>query len=158
MTWKPLNPSMFKINFDGAVFKNDNKSGIGVVIRDHQGLVIASLAQQLSHAFQALKIEVLVAAQAITFDVETGIGKVVLKRDSELIITALKAGGQTIALVEPLIQDALVLSGLYSKLLYSHCKRDGNKLAHNLARHFINVFDYMMWTEDVPPPLFFRMI
>ena len=96
MTWKPLNPSMFKINFDGAVFKNDNKSGIGVVIRDHQGLVIASLAQQLSHAFQPLKIEVLVAAQTITFDVETGIGKVVLKRDSELIITALKAGDQTL--------------------------------------------------------------
>lgn len=154
MTWKPLNPSMFKINFDGAVFKNDNKSGIGVVIRDHQGLVIASLAQQLSHAFQPLKIEVLVAAQAITFDVET----VVLKRDSELIITALKAGGQTIALVEPLIQDALVLSGLYSKLLYSHCKRDGNKLAHNLVRHSINVFDYVVWIEDVPPPLFSRMI
>ena len=57
------------------------------------------------------------------------------KKKKLLIISALKAGGQTIALMEPLIQDALVW---YSKLLYSRRRRDGNKLAHGLARHFID--------------------
>ncbi|KAK9991451.1 hypothetical protein SO802_026436 [Lithocarpus litseifolius] len=119
LAWKLPKPSMFKINFDGAVSKNENKSSIGVVIRDHQGLVIASLAQQLPYVFQPLEIEAIVAARALEFGVETGIAKAVLEGDSELIIKVLKAGGHTIASVELLIQVALLLSGLYSKLLYS---------------------------------------
>ena len=45
MYWKPPDARSFKINFDGAIFKQENKSGIGVVIRDHTGAVMASLAQ-----------------------------------------------------------------------------------------------------------------
>ena len=39
--WKPPNASYFKINFDGGVFRNENKSSIGVVIWDHTSFVIA---------------------------------------------------------------------------------------------------------------------
>ena len=70
-----------------------------------------------------------------------------------MIIESLKAGGNTTASVEPLIQDALVFSRLYTKLLYSHCRRDDNKLAHSLARYSINVSDYVAWMEEVPHPL-----
>ena len=37
----------------------------------------------------------------------------VLEGDSELIIESLKAGGNAIALVEPLIQDAIAFSNFY---------------------------------------------
>ena len=56
-------------------------------------------------------------------------------------MNSLKARGGTIASVEPLIQDAIIFLGLYTKLLYSHCRRDGNKLVHSLARYLIYVFD-----------------
>ena len=39
--WKPPDVSYFKINFDGGVFRNENKSSIGVVIWDHTSFVIA---------------------------------------------------------------------------------------------------------------------
>ena len=39
----PLNV-LVKINFDGAIFKTENRGGIGVVIRDHIGAILASLA------------------------------------------------------------------------------------------------------------------
>ena len=67
---------------------------------------------------------------------------------------ALKDGGTSLALVKPLILDALSQSSSFTKLLYSHTKRDGNKLAHSLARHSINVDDYVVWMEDIPLPLF----
>ena len=56
--------------------------------------------------------------------------------------------------VDHLVQDALTWSDRYTKLLYSRCKREGNKLAHRLARHSINVLDYGVWMESVPPLLF----
>ena len=153
--WKPRpEPSIFKINFDRAVFTNEKKSGIGVGIRDYQGQVIASLAQQLPHALLPIEVEVLAAAHALEFGWEIGIGEAVLEGDSELNISALKEDGHSIVLVDPLIQDALAWSDMYSKLLYSHCRKEGNKLAHSLARHSINVLDYGVYIENVSPPLF----
>ena len=151
--WKPLDLSFFKINFDRAIFRNENKSGIGVVVRDHTGSIIASLAQLISLALQPVEIEAVAATWALEFGQEIGISEVVLEGDSELIIESLKAGGNTTASVEPLIQDALVFSRLYTKLLYSHCRIDGNKLAHSLASYSINVSDYVAWMGEVPHPL-----
>ena len=146
--------SCFKINFDGAIFRQENKSGIGVVIRDHTGAVIASLTQLTAPALQPIEIEAIAASRALEFGQEIGITEAVLEGDSELIINSLKVGGQSIASVEPLLQDAIVFSNCYSKLLYSHCRREGNRLSHNLARYSINVSNYVVWMEEVPNPLF----
>ena len=42
----------------------------------------------------------------------------------------------------------------FTKLHYSHVKREGNIVAHKLARHVICVSDIVVWMEDVPLPLF----
>ncbi|XP_023925870.1 uncharacterized protein LOC112037292 [Quercus suber] len=123
MKWKP--PDVIQ----------ENKSGIGVEIRDHSGAVIASLAQLTAPAFQPIEKEAIAAAQALEFGQEIGITEAVLEGDSELIINSLKAGGQSIASVEPLLQDNIVFSNCYSKLLYTHCRRKDNRLAHSLARY-----------------------
>ena len=33
-------------------------------------------------------------------------------------------------------------------------RREGNRLAHSLARYSINAFNYVVWMEGVPDPLF----
>ena len=134
---KPPNASYFKINFDGVVFRNENRSGIGMVIRDHTSSIIASLAQLIVLAFQPTKIKAIAAAQALEFGQEIGISGATLEGDSELIIDSLKARGHTMTSVEPLFQDTVVFSNFYSKLLYSHCRREGNILAHNLTRYLL---------------------
>ena len=154
MKWKPLDASCFKINFDGAILKQENKSGIGVVIQNHTSVVIASLAQLTTLALQPIEIEAIAVAWALEFGQEIDITKAVLEGDSELIINSIKAGGQSIASVEPPFQNAIVFSNCYSKLLYSHCRREGNRLAHSLARYSINVSNYVVWMEEFPNPLF----
>lgn len=58
----PPDTSFFKINFDGAIFRNENKSGIGVVVRDHTSSIIASLSQHISPALQLAEIEAVARA------------------------------------------------------------------------------------------------
>ena len=125
-----------------------------MVIRDHTGAVIASLTQLTAPALQPIEIEAIAASRALEFGQEIGITEAVLEGDSELIINSLKVGDQSIASVEPLLQDAIVFSNCYSKLLYSHCRREGNRLTHNLARYSIIVSNYVVWMEEVPNPLF----
>lgn len=45
--WKPLAQGTFKINFDGAIFAEDKCFGLGVIVRDREGLVIASMATRV---------------------------------------------------------------------------------------------------------------
>ena len=45
--WKPPDASLVKINFDGAIFRSENRSGIGVVVHTHTGAILASLAQSI---------------------------------------------------------------------------------------------------------------
>jgi len=42
--WRPPDQDYVKINFDGALFSKENQAGIGVVIRNEAGLVLASLS------------------------------------------------------------------------------------------------------------------
>ena len=54
-------------------------------------------------------------------------------------MTTLVEEGVSLASVDLLIKDAIHLSTSFSKLLYSYTRRDGNRLSHSLAKHFINV-------------------
>ena len=43
--WKPLEPEVYKVNYDGATFADQRRAGIGVVIRNAEGVVMAALSQ-----------------------------------------------------------------------------------------------------------------
>ena len=45
--WFPPVKDYYKVNFDGTVFKEEDKVGIGVIIRNCHGMVMASLSQNI---------------------------------------------------------------------------------------------------------------
>ena len=75
----PPPSNSFKINYDGAVCSNSNRSSIEIVIRDHDGSMIASLAQRLSQAYKPVEIEAMAATQAIEFAEEVGVDRVLIE-------------------------------------------------------------------------------
>ena len=79
--WTAPAPNTYKINYDGALSNADNKSGIGVVVRDYRGEVIASLVQQLDQAFQPVEIEALAACKAVEFGSELGLHRATVEGD-----------------------------------------------------------------------------
>ena len=122
---------LFKINFDGAVFPHDKKSGIGVVIRDHQGLVIASCSKLVHQEICNDDIEAKAAGWALSFALEVGVKRAVLEGDSLTVIKGLMEEERLLVLMGLLIKDAKQLSQHFEQLLYSHAKRKCNTLAHN---------------------------
>ena len=63
---------MLKINCDGAKFIKENRAGIGVVIRDSEGMVLGSLSKQIPQAYSPLEIEAMAVTIAIQFASELG--------------------------------------------------------------------------------------
>ena len=63
---------MVKINFDCALFSKEQKLGIGAVIRDAQGAVLALLSRTLSHVYSPFEVEGIAAASALQLASELG--------------------------------------------------------------------------------------
>ena len=71
--WKPPNLGSYKINFDGATFAGEKCSGLGVMVQDNEGLVIAAMATCVPQFLQAIEIEALAANKALEFAQEMGL-------------------------------------------------------------------------------------
>ena len=147
--WIAPPPNTYKINYDGAISDEENKAGVGVVIRDCNGEVIASLNQQLDQAYQPVEVEAIAACRAVEFGNELGVGCAIVEGDSEVIVKALRNKNNGLISFAPLINDVSLFSSLFSELSYSHIRRDGNKVAHNLTRLVLITLDCTMWMEEV---------
>ena len=108
-TWTAPAPDSYKINFDGALSNADNKSGIGVVVQDCQGEVIASLVQQLAQAYQPMVVEALAACRAVEFGSELGLRRATVEGDSEVVVKALSCKEYGLALYAHLIKDVSLI-------------------------------------------------
>nr|XP_023875864.1 uncharacterized protein LOC111988307 [Quercus suber] len=148
--WRPLQAGFVKINFDGAVFGNSNSSGVGAVIRNHYGAVMASCAEKLNQAYKAEEIEALAALKVLQFTYDLGFQKAILEGDLLGLIKALKAEDHNLSPLGLLVEDVKLVANNFVSLSYSHIKRSGNSVAYNLAKHAIRIPDFQVWTEDAP--------
>ena len=148
--WVPPPTNFVKINFDGAVFSKGKFSGVGAVIRDENGLVLGSCSKHLPQAYSAVEVEALAAATALALAEDLGMTRVILEGDSLVIIKALREEEQFLSPIGLLLEDVRMLSLSFKKLLYSHTKREGNSVAHNLTRYTNSIPDFLVWMEDVP--------
>ncbi|KAK9983964.1 hypothetical protein SO802_033489 [Lithocarpus litseifolius] len=153
--WLPPPSGAVKINFDGATFPKEKKSGIGVVIRDTRGLVIASCSKVVHQVLSVSDIEALAAAWALSFASDVGVRQAILEGDSLTVISDLREDGKVLAPYGLLLEDVKVLSLHFEELRYSHTKREGNSLAHGLARYALSIPDLLVWMEDVLPQFYY---
>ena len=147
----PPPANLVKINFDGAVFSKDNFSGVGAVIRDENGLVLGSCTKRLPQAYSAVEVEALAAATALALAKDLGVTWAILEGDSLVVIKALREKEQLLSPTGLLLEDVRMLSQSFRKLLYSHTKREGNSITHNLVKYANSIPNLLVWMEDVPP-------
>ncbi|XP_075658761.1 uncharacterized protein LOC142628577 [Castanea sativa] len=130
--WQPPPVTKFKVNFDEAVFKEDKQAGLGVVIRNHQGQVIASLSENVVLPPSIEDVEALVAVRAVSFAAKLGVLSTVIEGDLEVVIKALKSEEESLSTFGHLISAAKLSMDGFSSLSFTHTRRQGINLAHSL--------------------------
>ena len=151
--WSLPPPNCLKLNFDGAIFPELGKAGLGVVVHDCQGNVIASVLKQTPLPFSSDIVEAMAVARALVFAQELGITEFVLEGDSVVVINSLRSKEASFSSFGHLLELAKSMLGSSTCINLSYVRRSGNKIAYNLARHARNVKGLSVWVEDVPPHL-----
>ena len=108
--WLPPLVDVVKLNFDGAVCSKNKRAGVGVVVRDTNGLVLASCAKPVPQPYKVAEVESLAAATALSFATELGFRRVILEGDSLEVIQALRENDQSLTPMGLLLEDIRMLS------------------------------------------------
>nr|POF26615.1 hypothetical protein CFP56_78698 [Quercus suber] len=87
----PLASHWYKVNFDGVIFDSVNSAGLGVVIRNCEGLVMASLSQLVHLRTMVIEEETLATRRALELAIELGFDNLVLEGDSKVLIKVLES-------------------------------------------------------------------
>ncbi|KAK9988203.1 hypothetical protein SO802_028442 [Lithocarpus litseifolius] len=87
--WSPPERGTYKVNYDGAYFPEEEEAGIGIVVRNELGQVMASLAEKLVMPSTVEVLEAMAARRAMIFMEELGLRRAIFEGDSELVVKAL---------------------------------------------------------------------
>ncbi|XP_050249443.1 uncharacterized protein LOC126696773 [Quercus robur] len=145
--WVPPTGLNYKENVDGAVFSAQKTAGVGVVIRDNECHFIAGLSKKLNLPLGAIETEATTVEVGITFAGEIGIRDFVLEGDSLIMIQALSDSALAPSSVASLVYGIAVAAYDFRSVKFSHVCRNGNILAHLLAKHALGIVDYCDWNE-----------
>ena len=152
--WRPPTVDEVKINYDGAIFSQKGRAGLGVVCCNSDGGVIASLLEQKSLSATITQVEALAASRVALFVVELSITSAVLEGDSNIVYKDLSSSKPSVALHGHIIHDVKQLASYFSCIHFTHTRRQGNSVAHALARRTISSPNLNIQIENVPLDIF----
>nr|POF20472.1 hypothetical protein CFP56_63889 [Quercus suber] len=147
--WKAPPSGYFKINTDAAAFDDERCSCIGVVIRDCRGVVLAASSKVLSASFPAEISEALAMQEGVLLAAEMEVSHAIFESDSLSIIQAISEklhGGE----FGHIIRNIWEVAASFTWCSFKHLKREGNKVAHELARIAKNSGASQVWKWSCP--------
>ena len=128
-----------------------NLVGLGAIVHNDKGLVMADYSQSIPLPTSVEMMEVLAACSAVSLAKELNFDQVIIEGDADVIIRAINSGGFSSSSFGHIIRDIKLLSSAFHKVSYSHTCRQGNRVAHRLARMACNFSPFQVWMEDIPP-------
>nr|POE78215.1 hypothetical protein CFP56_62013 [Quercus suber] len=108
--WIPPISPRYKVNYDGAIFKDLGAAGLGVIIRDSVGRVIGALAERIPLPSSVAMVEALACRRAVLFAMELSVFDATFEGDAEIVYKALREGDSNHPEFGLIINDSLRLA------------------------------------------------
>ena len=135
MGWMALPPGYFKVNVvDASPLDGNGIFGVGAIVRNDGGKVVAALCKALPSCYLAEWTELFALEQGIFLAQQLAISNVIIELDTALAIQAILqdlCGGE----VGHLIQGILGTKSSFTDCSFRHVNRAFNGAAHELAQY-----------------------
>ncbi|KAL4368393.1 hypothetical protein GQ457_05G012340 [Hibiscus cannabinus] len=148
--WIKPGPGQVKINVDGAWLVERRVAAIGVIARDHQGMMIDGCAMQVAGAHSAETVEACTFSTGVRMAIAKGWENVVVEGDAMSIINRLKDPGQDLSVVAYFLVDTKAALQTHPGFIVQHIARDANRATHSLAHFRFSTIFYFYFDVIMP--------
>lgn len=139
-----------KMNTDAAIDIQGKKVGLGLVLRDSEGSLVAAVATNWSGDYHPKIAEPISVSEALKWLKDRRLNHVQIETDSLLVIQGL-TNSSTVSYFDLVLEDVRVLANSFSHISFSFVKRSANMAAHVVARDAVFNADRREWLL-LPPP------
>ncbi|XP_042974894.1 uncharacterized protein LOC122306534 [Carya illinoinensis] len=150
LSWKPPPEGSLKINIDGAIFDDFNKAGVGVVLRDQAGRVLVACSKSEPAVPNPEIIEATAMLRGLQFGLQWGTSKVLMETDCLFLVKALNSHSENLTEFAYVLAEIKRLMLYFQEISFVHVSRQGNNVAHCLAKYARNVDDVITWWDECP--------
>ncbi|KAK9995674.1 hypothetical protein SO802_020360 [Lithocarpus litseifolius] len=152
-SWKPPPSSLYKLNFDAAIFDGIQSLGFRAIIGNSAGEVMAAMSVKGPSISCNEEAKAWACRKALEFAVESGFTEMIIEGDNVAVMKAVASTSGDLSLLGHVYEDIKSsIRGLHFADI-SCVRRGGNKVAHILAQYARNIDNELYWMEDPPPPV-----
>ncbi|XP_012472361.1 uncharacterized protein LOC105789534 [Gossypium raimondii] len=148
--WKPPKAEQVKANFDAAFSQQGMTTTAGIIIINHEGLVMGACTYPLRRTGDPTTIEAKARLQAIIFEEEMGFQDLVVEGDALTVIKKLKSDLVDRSMIDNIINEIQRKRFSFINLSFDFTPRKTNEAAHALATRGYNLTSPFDWIEEVP--------
>ncbi|XP_042974702.1 uncharacterized protein LOC122306338 [Carya illinoinensis] len=148
--WKPPDEGASKVNFDAAIDMNNYKLGLGIVARNHVGEVLFTLSSSKLFSGNFDTAEAAALWRAMELVLELDVKNVVFEGDADRVIkgvTDVRGNYDWMEQQYANIRGRFLLRPDWS---VSFIHREGNCVAHALAKRALRMEGEWCWIEEGP--------
>ncbi|XP_042969098.1 uncharacterized protein LOC122301783 [Carya illinoinensis] len=148
--WCKPPTDFYKINWDAAIDRVNCMVGIGVAVRDWDGLVTTTLRSPKNSFPDPLLGEALAALRVVQLGLEIGLHNVIFEGDSKLVVSGINNGAEDWSTAGLIFLDIKKLLFSYHTWSFRHVPRQVNVVAHILAKSSLELSLESVLVEDYP--------
>ncbi|XP_062005779.1 uncharacterized protein LOC133722953 [Rosa rugosa] len=148
--WSPPPAGWLKVNMDGAFDVVAHRGGIGVVVCDVDGRIVARACARVSVALSPALVEAFAGHLACRLVEQFSLAPVVFETDCLQLVNAIQADGEDISEFGRVVDDISHALSILQNCQFSHVGREANVLAHKLAKCALGTGLILSWCGSVP--------
>ncbi|KAE8809090.1 hypothetical protein D1007_14534 [Hordeum vulgare] len=132
-TWMKPRYGYAKLNVDVGFDSDKLEGSVGAVLRDHHGKFIAAANEEIDICFDSFTDEAIEVRFGMNLARIAGCSKIEINSASAKVIASLIDGFSS-SFASAVFEDCYFMSLDFTRVVYEHCNRERNLVAHELAR------------------------
>ncbi|XP_042974791.1 uncharacterized protein LOC122306429 [Carya illinoinensis] len=149
LAWEAPSQGKLKINWDADLDKTSCRAGVGAVVRNWEGKVLATMRMNHSLYPDPFLAEAYAAHQATIFLKSMGWQDVIMEGDSLQLVNCLNSKEEADSYAGVLIKAARVNLDSFTVWTTSHVKRTCNSVAHALCQDALSIGDSITTVDAI---------
>jgi ribonuclease HI len=147
-SWQKPSPDTVKVNWDAAIARDVHKMGVGVVIRNADGLCVGAMAVVIPHVTDPTTVEALGAWRAVLLCRDLGLSNIVLEGDSKIVVSEINGSSQCLSSFGHIVESTREQLRTFPFAEVQYTGRNANQATHVPSKSSVKFNINCVWMDE----------